>query len=158
MLQKTPLLDELAAHGKACIDALRTAASSKKLNMELLDAMYGMGYNALSAQKYQEAQVLFTYLMAQNPADPNYLAGMGHALAGLGDLESASFMHSTAACLSQDNAGHYVALAETLIELKDLAKAEFVLAAAESSGASSAVVQKLHTKLMAVKALIGNAN
>ena len=158
MLKTTPLLDEVATHGQAYIDALRTAASSKKLNTELLDTMYGMGYNALSAQKYQEAQVLFTYLMAQNPADPNYLAGMGHALVGLGDLESASFMHSTAACLSQNNSGHYIALAEVLIELKDLEKADFVLAAAESSGASGAVVQKLRTKLLAVKALIGNAN
>jgi predicted Zn-dependent protease len=157
MSQNTPLLDELAAHSQAFIAELRASAGSKKLNTELLDTLYGLAYNTLKSQKYQEAQVLFTYLLAQNPAESNYFAGMGYALAGLNDLNSASVMHATAAALNPDNAGHYVALAEALIALKDLEKAEGVLAAAEAAGAPSPTVHKLRAKQHAVKELMAHA-
>ncbi len=157
-LQTTPLLDELAAHGQACMQAIKAAAQSQTLHPEVLEALYSFGFNALTAHKFEEAHGLFSYLLAQNPANSNFLAGMGHALSGLGQWHAAAQMHSTAACFNPDNAGHYIALAEALIEIKELEKAEFVLAVAEYSAAPGAVVQRLRTKLLAVKELMAHAN
>jgi predicted Zn-dependent protease len=157
MLQTTPLLDELAAHGQACVDAIRAAAANAPAQSELLDAVYGLGYNALTTQKYDEAQILFSYLLAQNPAKPDYLAGMGHALAGLGQWDIAGCMHATAACLNPRKADHYLALAQVLLEMKELEKAEFVLALAEAESASVPLVQKLRAKLHARKELMAHA-
>lgn len=158
MLKTTPLLDELSAHGQACIDAVRTFATPANTQTEVLETLYALGYNALSLEKYEDAHVIFSYLVAQNAANANYLAGLGHALSGLGELDAAALMQATAASLNLDNPGHYIALADTLIALKELQKAEFVLAFAESGGASASLVQKMRTKLVALKELLANAN
>lgn len=158
MLQTTPLLDEVAAQGQAYINTVRNLPQNQTVDAAVLETMYGLGFNALAAQKYQDAWALFSFLLAQRPAEPAYLAGMGHALSGLGDWGTACMMHATAAGLNGNNTGHYLALAEGLIELKELDKAGFVLAVLEVSPEYDAAIQKLHTKAAAVKALIDNAS
>lgn len=157
MLKTTPLLDEVAAQGQAYINDLRQFAQPTSVDAAVLDTLYGLGFNALASQKFQDAWALFSYLLSLKPAEPSYLAGMGHALSGLGDYETACLMHSTAACLNADNAGHYLALADALIELKDLQKADFVLAVAEAGDAQPALIQKMRSKAAAVKVLLSNA-
>lgn len=109
------VLADFAVAGSKLIDALRRLPPSGTLDDASVETFYAIAYNALAARRYQDASTVFGMLVAVRPADPRFMGGLGRALRGLGDLQTAATMLALAGGLDTEGASHHLTLAEVLV-------------------------------------------
>jgi hypothetical protein len=128
----------------------------RPLSEEAMEVLYILGLQALQAEKYTEAQGVFAILLHHFPANSNYLAGMGNALNGDGDLSGGVMLHALAlqSASLADKTAHALALVQSFIAVRQPEAAQAVLDALPSSATAIPFYQQLQARAEAVRALI----
>ena len=130
-------LDELISHVNAGFEklgvSLRKATPARAIDRQVIEALYGVAYNALASHRLEQARSLFAYLCTQRPDESRFLAGLGQSLSALGEHAQAVALHSLAAHLSRDDPRHLLAMAESLIAMSQPEMAALALRAVDQA-------------------------
>lgn len=151
----------LTAQGQAITELWNsTPVPDRPLSEEALDVLYHLGMLSLQTEQYVDAQVAFAVLLQHLPAHADYLAGMGHALAGYGDAAGAVTMHALAlqSAALEDKTVHALSLAQSFIAVRQPDAALAILSALPSSAMALPMFKQLQARIEAVRTLIDRAS
>lgn len=125
------LLNGVMADFEKLVQALRSGARVRVLEDEVVEALYGVAYGALSGRNFDRAASLFAFLSAHSPTEGRFLAGLGLSRAGQGEHLQAVLALSLASHFEPDNPHHLLSLTQSLLELGEADMARHALKALE---------------------------
>ena len=136
---------------------LAAAESAEPLSDDDAEALYALAYQALLADKFEEADSLLEILQCYRPADPRFLAAYAQSRRGLGHPEQAVGLRSLALVADGGNPEHLLGMAEDFIAANDRDTARSVLqVCTEHAGAPERA--RLRERAQALAGLLGHAS
>ena len=105
-----------------------TLARMKKIDRQMLDAIYYMAFTNYNAGRLREAESLFMFLCMHDHRDPRFLTGLGSCRCEQGNYEFAIELLKLSSQIDKNNPHTLIALASAYRSLGELENAKAALA------------------------------
>jgi predicted Zn-dependent protease len=161
MLQSETRTTTLAEQPMPSLEELHTRFEQwpQCLAPALARTLYALGYEHLQGQRYEKAREYFWPLVANEPKNRSYLAGLALALAGVGEHAGAYQMNTVALYWHPRDGATMLRQAECSLALQNPMEAQIWLdlvinEAAQEAVADDAEWQSLATRASGLRALL----